>query len=414
MNHPPQTAPPSRHWTEGNRLRLLENGEAFFPFVFEAIAGATQEVLIETFILFEDQVGNELQRRLIDAAQRGVHVELVVDGYGSEPLSAAFIAALTDAGVRFKLFDPQPRKLGFRTNIFRRLHRKTVVIDGRQAVIGGINFSAEHLREYGPESKQDYAVAVEGPVVEHVRAHFLKHNDAATRSLWRWRFRWRPQLESGIGPTGAMLVVRDNDQHRDDIEHVYRLGLRNAKQSIIIANAYFLPGFRLMRDLRRAAERGVTVKLLLQGRPDMPIVRWATTALHDELLRAGARIFEYCERPLHAKVAVIDESWSTVGSSNLDPLSLFLNLEANLVMRDPVFAATLRANLEDLMAHSCRELSLHQARLPPLLRRGLGVFAYHLLRWLPALLNSMPARASRPVAVSSSESVVHARPSGPA
>ncbi|MDP3294632.1 MAG: cardiolipin synthase ClsB [Nevskia sp.] len=404
MSHPARTPAPTRHWTIGNQLRLLENGEEFFPQVFEAIAGATQEVLIETFILFEDQVGNELQRLLIAAAQRGVHVELVVDGYGSEELTPAFIAALTEAGVRFKRFDPQPRKLGFRTNIFRRLHRKTVVIDGRQAMIGGINFSAEHLREYGPESKQDYSVAVEGPVVEHVRAHFLKHNEAATRHGWRWRpwqLPWhRRAVESDSGTSGAMLVVRDNDQHRDDIEHVYRLGLRNAKQSIIIANAYFLPGFRLMRDLRRAAERGVTVKLLLQGRPDMPIVRWATTALHDELLRAGARIFEYRERPLHAKVAVIDDDWSTVGSSNLDPLSLFLNLEANLVIRDAAFAATLRANLEGLMQHQCHELSLHQARLPPLLRRLLGVLAYHLLRWLPALLNSMPARASRPVIVS--------------
>ncbi len=395
MNNLPST----RHWTEGNRLRLLENGEAFFPFVFEAIADAIREVLIETFILFEDQVGCELRDRLVDAARRGVHVELVVDGYGSEALSSAFITTLVDAGVRFKLFDPRPRRLGFRTNIFRRLHRKTVVIDGRQALIGGINFSAEHLREYGPGSKQDYAVLVEGPVVEHVRAHFLKHNETAPRNWWPW-MPWRRQpVESFGGHTGAMLVVRDNGRHRDDIEHVYRLGIRNAKRSIIIANAYFLPGFRLMRELRRAAERGVSVKLLLQGRPDMPIVRWATTALHDELLRAGARIFEYCERPLHAKVAVIDEDWSTVGSSNLDPLSLFLNLEANLVMRDPEFATTLSGNLEGLMRHQCRELSLHQARLPPLLRRLLGVGAYHLLRWLPALLDGMPSQPARPVVV---------------
>ena len=392
------------HWTEGNRLRLLENGEAFFPFVFEAIGAATQEVLIETFILFDDPVGRELQRRLIEAAQRGVHVELVVDGYGSEALPSAFILALTGAGVRFKQFDPRPRKLGFRTNIFRRLHRKTVVIDGRLAVVGGINFSAEHLWEYGPESKQDYAVAVEGPVVGHVRAHFLKHNDAPFRNRWRWS-PWRrgPASAPASGSTGAMLVVRDNDRHRDDIEHVYRLGIRQARQDVIIANAYFLPGFRLMREFRRAAERGVTVRLILQGRPDMPIVRWATTALYDELLRAGARIYEYRQRPLHAKVAVIDDSWSTVGSSNLDPLSLFLNLEANLVIRDPAFADELRSHLEGLIENHCRELSLHQAKLPPLLRRLLGGLAYHLLRWVPALLDGMPVRAVRPVAVAGTE-----------
>ncbi len=399
---PASTSSSTRHWTEGNRLRLLENGEAFFPLVFEAIAKATQEVLIETFILFEDQVGNELQVKLIDAARRGVQVELVVDGYGSEQLTPAFIAALTEAGVRFKLFDPQPRKLGYRTNIFRRLHRKTVVIDGRQALIGGINLSAEHLRVYGPESKQDYAVLVEGPVVEHIRAHFMKHNDVATsRPRWRWRS-WssrQRRFETDDGKTGAMLVVRDNDRHRDDIEQVYRIGIRNAKQDIILANAYFLPSYRLMREFRRAAERGVKIRLILQGRPDMPIVRWLARALDDDLLRAGVRIFEYTERPLHAKVAVIDEDWSTVGSSNLDPLSLFLNLESNLVMRDAAFAATLRGNLEGLIEHKCQELSLHEARLPPMLRRLISVLAYHLLRRLPSLASGLPAGSSKPVVV---------------
>ena len=407
MNAPASSRPTSmasstRHWTEGNRLRLLENGEAFFPLVFDAIANATQEVLIETFILFEDQVGNELQLKLIDAAKRGVHVELVVDGYGSEELTPAFITALIDAGVHFKLFDPQPRKLGYRTNIFRRLHRKTVVIDGKQALIGGINLSAEHLRAYGPESKQDYAVLVEGPVVEHIHAHFSKNNDVATSPRWRWRswpLRSRKPETGDHGKTGAMLVVRDNDQHRDDIEHVYRIGIRNAKRDIILANAYFLPSYRLMREFRRAAERGVKVRLILQGRPDMPIVRWLARALDDELLRAGARIFEYTERPLHAKVAVIDDDWSTVGSSNLDPLSLFLNLESNLVMRDAEFAATLRSNLEGLIETRCQELTLHKARLPPMLRRLISILAYHLLRRLPSLASGVPVGSSKPVVV---------------
>lgn len=400
MSLPASVSSSTRHWTEGNRLRLLENGEEYFPLVFEAIAKAAQEVLIETFILFEDQVGNELQQRLIEAARRGVHVELVVDGYGSEELTPAFITALTDVGVRFKLFDPQPRKLGYRTNIFRRLHRKTVIIDGKQALIGGINMSAEHLRVHGPESKQDYAVLVEGPVVEHIRAHFSKNNEVASSPRWRWR-PWRQRQPEVLdeGKTGAMLVVRDNDRHRDDIERVYRLGIRNAKRDIILANAYFLPSYRLMREFRRAAERGVQVRLILQGRPDMPIVRWLARALDDDLLRAGVRIFEYTERPLHAKVAVIDDDWSTVGSSNLDPLSLFLNLESNLVMRDAEFAATLRGNLEGLIEHKCEELTLQKARLPPMLRRLISVLAYHLLRRLPSLASGVPVGTSKPVVV---------------
>ena len=156
-------------WTYGNRVRLLENGEAYYPAVFGAIARAEHEVLLETFLLFEDEVGLELQSVLIAAAQRGVRVTATVDGYGSPDLSREFIAKLTDAGVDFRVFDPQPRVLGLRTNMFKRLHRKIVVIDRREAYVGGINYSIDHLRKHGPESKQDYAVQLEGPIVAHFR-----------------------------------------------------------------------------------------------------------------------------------------------------------------------------------------------------------------------------------------------------
>ncbi|MSE18096.1 cardiolipin synthase B, partial [Pantoea agglomerans] len=160
-------------WQEGNRLLLLENGEAFFPRVFGAIQRAERTVLIETFILFEDDVGNALHRELLAAAQRGVRVEVMVDGYGSAELSDKFVNSLTSAGVRFIYYDPRPLVMGMRTNVFRRLHRKTVVVDDVVAFVGGINFSAEHNTDYGPEAKQDYAVQVKGPVVGDI-ARYLQ------------------------------------------------------------------------------------------------------------------------------------------------------------------------------------------------------------------------------------------------
>ncbi len=159
-----------RPWVDGNSVELLINGEAFYPRVFEAMGQARDEILLETFIIYEDKVGHQLQRALIEAAQRGVRVEVVADGYGTADLSAEFIGAMTEAGVRFHLFDPQPRLAGLRTNLFRRLHRKIVVIDGERAFIGGINYSADHLGDYGPMAKQDYAVEVTGPVVAQVHA----------------------------------------------------------------------------------------------------------------------------------------------------------------------------------------------------------------------------------------------------
>src|SRR5690606_22017618 len=156
------------NWTSGNALTLLENGEAFFPAAFEAIRAAEHSVVLETFIVFEDRVGRALQEALIDAARRGVRVDVTVDGYGSADLTDEFIAALTTAGVAFHVYDPRPKRLGMRTNLFRRLHRKVIVVDGVLAFIGGINFSADHLADFGPTAKQDYAMSIRGPLVDDI------------------------------------------------------------------------------------------------------------------------------------------------------------------------------------------------------------------------------------------------------
>ncbi|MGH8818000.1 MAG: cardiolipin synthase ClsB, partial [Achromobacter pestifer] len=205
-------------WQPGNRYRLLENGEAYFPAVFNAIAAARREVLVETFILFDDQVGRELQQALIAAAGRGVSVDLLVDGYGSDELTDEFISTLTNSGVRFHVFDPRPRLLGVRTNVFRRMHRKIVAVDEQIAFVGGINFSADHLPDYGPDAKQDYALSVNGPlaavIAEYARAALSRGGKRI-----RHRMRWNAMpKEDG----GGRLVVRDNYGHTTDIERYYR------------------------------------------------------------------------------------------------------------------------------------------------------------------------------------------------
>jgi cardiolipin synthase len=380
-------------WTSGNELELLENGEAFFPRVFEAIAAARIEVLVETFIVAEDEVGTRLRDTLAAAAGRGVRVQLVIDGYGSADLSADFLGTLTGAGVTVRWFDPQPRRLGIRVNPFRRLHRKLVLVDGDIAFIGGINFSVEHLRKAGASSKQDYAVRVRGAVAGQVR-EVMGAGPPPPWNLRRWLWRRAvPAAPPQDQTARAVLVTRDNRAHRQDIERVYRLGIRAARHEIIVANAYFFPGYRLLRDLRAAARRGVAVHLLLQGRSDMRLVQWATGTLYHYLLRGGVHIHEYCERPMHGKVAVIDSVWATVGSSNLDPLSLFLNLEANLVAQDRRFAAKLRHSLARLMREQCKELTAPPAGPSTPLRLALGFASYHAARRLPRLAGWLPAHA---------------------
>jgi cardiolipin synthase len=204
------------NWREGNQVQLLINGEEYYPRVFECIRAAQREVLIETFIIFEDKVGNELQQVLIDAAQRGVRVELTVDGYGTADLSREFVAAMTGAGVNIHVFDPSPRRLGMRTNLFRRLHRKVVVIDGERGFIGGINYSADHLGDFGPMAKQDYAVEVAGPIVADLHASSLR----VMRPALDEPSQVRPVTRLA-GDARMLLTVRDNGSHRRDIEQQY-------------------------------------------------------------------------------------------------------------------------------------------------------------------------------------------------
>lgn len=379
-------------WRDGNQLQLLENGEQFFPCVSKAIQRAGQTLLLETFILFEDEVGAALHRDLLAAAQRGVKVEVMVDGYGSPDLSDRFVNTLTEAGVRFLYYDPRPLVLGMRTNLFRRLHRKIVVVDNTVAFVGGINFSAEHNTDYGPQAKQDYAVEVRGPVVLDI-ARYVQQAMGSKPATRRW---WggpshSPAVNTMPGNAQVLFVYRDNDEHRDDIEQHYLAMLRKAKQDVIIANAYFFPGYRLLREMRNAAQRGVRVRLIVQGEPDMPIVKVGAEMLYNYLVDAGVEVYEYCRRPLHGKIAVQDDHWATVGSSNLDPLSLSLNLEANLMVYDRAFNQTLRDNLEQLLQHDCVRVA--DDKLPPRTWWHLtkSVVVFHFLRHFPAIAGWLPA-----------------------
>ena len=386
-------------WRDGNRVDLLENGEAYFPRVFEAMRGAEVEVLVETFILFEDKVGEQLRAELIAAAQRGVRVELTVDGFGSASLSGEFIAAMTTAGVRVHMFDPQPRLLGLRTNMLRRMHRKLVVIDSRLAFVGGINFSADHLADFGPEAKQDYAMEVEGPVVQDIHRYALLMLQPRSKILRRWLQRTKPQVEAATGtPAGsarALFVVRDNRHHRKDIERHYLKAIRGARQRVVIATAYFAPSYRLLRAIRDAARRGVQVQLILQGEPDMAIVRFAARIQYDYLMGGGVHVLEYCRRPLHGKVALVDDEWTTVGSSNLDPLSLALNLEANLIVLDRAFNRTLYESLQALSCEHCTEMDHRELGRSAWWRMPLAFLGLRLLRYFPAWADWLPAHTPR-------------------
>ncbi|WP_257389277.1 cardiolipin synthase ClsB [Tahibacter caeni] len=376
-------------WRDGNEVRLLENGEEFFPRVFEALREARRRVYIETFILLDDEVGRALLQALAEAVARGAAVDVLADGFGSEPLTADYRAALAAAGVRLHLYEPRRRLFGLRTNLFRRLHRKIVLIDGRLAFVGGINFCSDQLLASGPLALHDFAVELRGPIVADIERFVARSRSAAHP----------PQTSAdedrAPGPARVRFVTRDNHRHPGDIEREYRVAIRAAQREIVLANAYFFPGYRLLRDLRNAARRGVRVTVVVQGKPDLRIVPIVVRWLYHYLIPAGVRICEFRTRPLHAKVAVVDGRWATVGSSNLDPLSLSLNLEANVVIVDAAFGAELRTRLLQLLARDCVPVTAARVPKRTLWRIVSSVLVFHFLRHFPRWVERIPAARPR-------------------
>ena len=347
------------HTVGGHTLTLLRNGAEYFPRLVAAMDKATRSIYLETYIYAADIAGRTVSDALQRAARRGVEVRLLLDGYGSSGLPPSWVEELLDSGVEVIWFRKEAGRFIMRRYRLRRLHRKLALIDERIAFVGGININDDAAGGSMTSPRLDYAVEVQGKAVQQIYV--------AMQRLWvlvLWSNLRRHREHATPLPTYTISAVqqvdfllRDNIRHRRDIERAYLKAIVSAKHEIIIANAYFLPGRRLRRALAKAALRGVHVVLLLQGRVEYRLQHFATHALYDELLAAGVRIYEYSASLMHAKVAVVDSYWATVGSSNIDPFSLWLAREANLVVLDKGFAESLRTSLMDEMAQRAHRVS---------------------------------------------------------
>lgn len=382
-------------WTDGNDIRLLQNGADFFPSLCAAIDAATVSVHLETYIFMLDRSGEMVLRCLAEAALRGVKVRVVLDGFGSAATADEVRVRLTNAGAQCRIFRPEPRwfaKLIPSRSRLRRLHRKVSVIDGQIAYVGGINI-VDDYDDLDPSDgltapRFDFAVKVRGPVVTDAAYAqdllWVRLNWARLRRHPRdWnRMRLAKPHHVAVAPCGQMraaLVLRDNLRFRQTFERAYLLGITEARRDILIANAYFFPGVQFRRALARAAARGVRVRLLLQGKVEYRMQYHATRSLYDQLLRDGIEIYEYMPSYLHAKVAVIDNV-ATVGSSNLDPFSLLLAREANVVIDDQPFAWDLQERLETAIREGGRFIRPLDYQRRGLLRRWVDAASYVLLR----------------------------------
>ena len=381
----------------GNEVVLLESGAEYFPALASAIDAARATIFIETYIFADDVSGRDIAARMAAAAARGVQVHLIIDGFGTPRLDGEVARLIDTAGVAVEIFRPERRRFAPDRTRLRRLHRKIVVIDGGTVFVGGINMlddynDPNHGRLDYP--RLDYAVRVCGPLAAqaHLAAERLWWETVVVnRSLRRPQGSGRQQrialqppgsVSSDVthhGVTRAMFVLRDNFRFRRTIERWYLRSIARSHREVLIACAYFFPGVRMRRALLLAAGRGVRVRLLLQGRVEYRLQHYASQALYDELLRAGIEIVEYRKSFLHAKVAVIDDS-ATVGSSNIDPFSLLLAREANVVIGDAAFAAELRARLGAAIDDGGEPLELKHHRRRPWPVRIVNWFAFAILR----------------------------------
>ena len=345
-------------FVDGNRLTLLCNGSDYFPALIAAIDAARDDVHLETYLFADDAVGGEIASALTRAAARGVRVRLLVDGFGAHDCAEHRLPALLAGGVQALVYRPEIARFALRRQRLRRMHRKLALIDGRIGFVGGINIIDDMNTPRQTPPRVDYAVRIEGPLLASIaRAQQRLWNLVAWTGL-RHEFRL-PAPSVLLAPAGtqrAAFVVRDNLRHRHAIENAYLDAIAGARADILIASAYFLPGRRFRLALRDAAARGVRVRLLLQARVEFTLLHYATQALYGQLLDAGIAIHLYERSFLHAKVAVIDDDWATVGSSNIDPFSLLLAREANLVVRDAAFAGELRQGLQALISDGARQL----------------------------------------------------------
>ena len=408
----------------GHQLLLLQGGVEFFPALVEAMDAARMVVHLETYIFEFAGSALGVAEALERAARRGVVVRLLIDGVGTPVVPQEWQRRFAEAGVVMRIYAPLGRLGLLVPRNWRRLHRKLCVVDGVVGFCGGINIIDDQDdvalgRLTAP--RLDFALRVAGPLVEDMvdTMEQLWWRTLAARRVRQREFKaaWDalrasrpvgdfsrllqkiealaeaqedawvegPYGESAPSPLGvdgarATLLLRDNVTHRHDIERAYLKAIGEARQEVVIANAYFIPGRKLRRALTMAAARGVRVRLLLQGRYEHFLQYRAARPVYQRLVDAGIEIHEYAPSALHAKVAVVDRRWSTVGSTNLDPLSMLLAREANVMTNDRRFSGLLHSYLDGLVQHTGQLLDTGALNRRPWVQRQLDRVAFAVMR----------------------------------
>jgi cardiolipin synthase len=375
-------AKPLSRYTDLNRVKLIAGGKPYFDLLLELIQQAHQSVHLQTYIFEQDQTGLMVAHALKDAAERGVEVFLLVDGYASQNLSSSFTEELTRAGVHFRFFEPLLKSKSYYFG--RRLHHKVVVVDALRAIVGGVNISDHYNDLPGKPAWRDFALFVEGQTALQLCILCWKTWRGFPRPMGSTPCPTEPTEAKNLDPEHCSRVEMErNDWVRkiNQVSKSYMEMFRRSKSQIIIVSSYFLPGQQFRRRIAAASSRGVKVIVVLAGISDVPIAKQAERHMYGWLFRNHIEVYEYKPTVLHGKMAICDASWMTTGSYNVNDISALASIELNLNVYDEKFVQTVKQTIEAMIAKDCQRITREdfQAR-NHLLRRLWQKICYELVR----------------------------------
>ncbi len=335
---------------------LIAGGEPFFTRLHQLIKNAKNCIHIQVYIFGDDETGHSIANALIEASTRGVQVYLLVDGYASS-LPKEFIQQLTNAGIHFRFFEPVFRSRHFYFG--RRLHHKVIVIDESIALVGGLNLADRYNDMPNEKAWMDMALQVDGGAALELQQ--------VCNELWKKKIyipftrkkNGQQITEAGAKEDDCLVRIRRNDwvMGKEQIWKSYAELFRKSSKNITIMCAYFLPGSTYKQILKNAVRRGVEVTVILAGQSDIKIAKNAERYLYRWMLRNGIKIYEYQPTVLHAKVAVADDSWLTVGSYNINDISAYASIELNLEVKNKPLAEELATELMRIITEDSVHIS---------------------------------------------------------
>lgn len=346
------------NYTYPNKVELIRAGKKYFDTMVSLIESATAFVHLQTYILEADETGHRVGEALKDAATRGVRVYVVVDGYASQNLPKSFVKSLENAGVRFKFFEPLFRSSKFYFG--RRLHHKILVVDDTYSMVSGMNIADRYNDIHEKKAWLDFAVLVEGGISAQLAVLCWKTWNGYLPTGKKIRL-LKKNFQFDIPEEEKCLVsMRRNDwvKNKNQISKSYLELFRDAEKEIVILCSYFIPGTAIRRSLRKSAQRGVRIRVIMTGMSDVTIAKNAERYLYAWLLRNNIDIYEYQTNVLHGKVAVSDKKWVTIGSYNINDISAFASVELNLNIRNEKFASLVYDNLQDIIENHCLHINV--------------------------------------------------------